>query len=85
MKLLKFTAPWCGQCRVLTKQMSSFNTCDVVAYDVEDEENESLIERYSIKNLPLLVLVDDNDNEIKRWPGIVNVNTLKSEIESLAQ
>lgn len=83
MKLLKFSAPWCGQCKVLSKNMKGFDACEVVECDVEDDANESIVGEYSIKSLPTLVLVNDDGSEIKRWNGIVNVNDLKIEIEGL--
>lgn len=81
MELLKFSAPWCGQCRVLTKNINGFNVCNLVEIDVEDDENEQIVGKYGIKGLPTLVLVDGDGNELKRWNGIVNVNDLKSEVE----
>ena len=83
MKLLKFSAPWCGQCRVLEKNLKGFDTCELVEYDVEDDENESVVGQYSIKSLPTLVLTDGQGGELKRWNGIVSVNELKTEIEKL--
>ena len=80
MKIFKFTAPWCGQCKVLSKKLEKFDACEIVSFDVEEEENEPLIEKYNIKNLPLLVLVNDKDEEVKRWCGIVDANEIKKEI-----
>lgn len=86
MKILKFAAPWCGQCKVLGKQLEEFDVCDIVEYDVEDEDNEYLIDKYNIKNLPLLVLIDDNDSEIKRWHGTIsNIEDFKNDVKSLLQ
>ena len=83
MKILKFTAPWCGQCRVLSKNLKGFDVCEVIEYNVEDDNNQEIVENYSIMSLPTMVLIDENGVEVKRWNGIVNVNDLKSEIESL--
>ena len=84
MKLLKFSAPWCGQCRVLAKQLEKFDVCEVVEYDVEEDENEHLIDEYKIKNLPMLIFVNDDDSEIKRWHGTIsNIDEFKNEIKSL--
>lgn len=84
MKLLKFTAPWCGQCKVLTKQLNGFDACEIVSYNVDDEETEEIIDKYGVKNLPLLILVNEDGEEVKRWAGLVNVGTLKNEISELA-
>lgn len=80
MELLKFSAPWCGQCRVLSKNLNGFDVCNVTEIDVENDENEEIVGKYGIKSLPTLVLIDDGGSEVKRWNGIVNVNDLKNEI-----
>lgn len=83
MKILKFAAPWCGQCKVLSKNLKGFDACEIVEYDVEDDNNEEIVSKYSIMSLPTMVLLNDDDVEVKRWNGIVNVNDLEKEIKSL--
>ena len=83
MKILKFAAPWCGQCKVLSKNLNGFDACEIVEYDVEDDNNEEIVSKYSIMSLPTMVLLNDDDVEVKRWNGIVNVNDLEKEIKSL--
>ena len=83
MKILKFAAPWCGQCKVLSKNLNGFDACEIVEYDVEDDNNEEIVSKYSIMSLPTMALLNDDDVEVKRWNGIVNVNDLEKEIKSL--
>lgn len=79
-KLIKIGAEWCGPCRVLDKQLENFNKCEVIKYDVE--ENEDIVEQYKVRNIPVTILLDDNDNEIKRWVGLFNINEIEKELEN---
>lgn len=81
MRLLKFYADWCAPCRVLGKKLEGFDACELVSVDVDSDEGESLTEKYSIKNLPTMVLIDEEGNELKRWSGLVDVNKVKEEIK----
>lgn len=84
MKLIDFYATWCGPCKVLSKKLDDFKACDVLKIDVEDEENEDLVEKYQIKSVPTLVLVDDNFEQLHVWHGLQDVNKLNDEILGMA-
>ena len=83
MKLLKFSAPWCGPCKVLGKKLENFDVCELVEYNIEDECSEELVEKYKIKSVPTLVLVNDDGNVLKTWCGLVNVDKLSEEIKEI--
>lgn len=77
MKLVKFGAEWCGPCRMLDQQLENFSLCEVVKYNIDDEENEALCEQYKVRNIPLTIALDDNGNELKRWVGVFDLNEVK--------
>ena len=79
MKVLKFGADWCGPCKVLNSRLEGFNECPIIKYNV-DEVDEELLNKYDIINIPVTILLDDEDNEIRRWIGLFNVQELKDEI-----
>ena len=81
-KVLKFGAEWCGPCRVLNKNLEKFTDCKVIKYDVDDVDEE-LLEKFKIRNIPVTVLVDDNEKEIQRWVGLFNVQEITDKIKEL--
>ena len=68
MKLIKFGASWCLPCRNLESRLNKLDlTIDLFSYDVEEEID--LTEEWKIRNVPTVILVDDNGHEVKRWVG----------------
>lgn len=82
IKLLKFGAEWCGPCNVMNKRLDGFDKCELIKYEVDNEENEGLVDKYSIRNIPVLILVDaDEDKELHRWIGLVSVDDINKKID----
>lgn len=79
MKVLKFGATWCGPCQVMEKRLEKFTACDLVKIDVD--EDEEMAEKWGVTNIPVIVLVDDNDTELKRWVGLIQVSEIENEIK----
>jgi len=74
-KILRFTASWCGPCKMLAKNLEQVNLnlpIEVVDIDVH---NEMAVE-YSIRGVPTLVMIEDN-KEIKRIVGLKSTTELK--------
>ena len=68
MKLIKFSASWCMPCKNLESRLNKLDlTIDLVSYDVEEEVE--LTEEWKVRNVPTVILVDDNGHEVKRWVG----------------
>ena len=75
MKLLKFEAPWCTACTQLTRIMESMT----VPYPVEridiDQNHQAAIE-FGVRSVPHMVIVDDNQNIVKRIVGVFSEEQL---------
>lgn len=68
MKLIKFSASWCSPCRTLESKINKLDlTINLHSYDVEEEVE--LTEKWKVRNVPTVILVDDDNNEVKRWVG----------------
>lgn len=75
MKLLKFTASWCPSCKQLSKVLEDFNDVPVEEVDVEDRFE--LADKYEIRNLPTMILLDKDNNEIRRFVGLTTLDKIR--------
>jgi thioredoxin 1 len=68
MRVLKFSASWCQPCKQLSKTLEAMEfPYEISEIDV-DANQEAAIE-YGIRNVPTMILVDENHNQIKRVSG----------------
>lgn len=75
MKLLKFTASWCPSCKQLSKVLEDFNDVPVEEVDVEDRFE--LADKYGIRSLPTMILLDKDNNEIRRFVGLTTLDKIR--------
>jgi len=76
MKVLRFTASWCGPCKMLAKTLDDIETkipFEVVDIDVHPE----VAQDYGVRGVPTLVMLEGNI-EVKRVTG----NKTKTELEA---
>lgn len=68
MRLLKFEADWCGPCKSLTKTMEEIEFPFPIERIDIDKNRDAVIE-YGIRGVPHLILLDENNNIVKRVGG----------------
>ena len=56
---------------------------DSLKYDVDNEDEETLavIDKYNVRNVPVIILEGDNGDELKKWVGLVSLNDINAEVE----
>lgn len=83
MRLIKIGASWCGPCNLMDKRLKDFNACDYKSYDVDDEDDETVavINKYNVRNVPVLVLEGDNGEELAKWVGAVSVDEILKKVD----
>ncbi len=77
MKVLKFYADWCGPCKGLSQVIK--NAGDKVTVPIEDvniDENLFMAQDFKVRGVPTMVIVDENENEVRRKVGMMNEEEL---------
>ena len=72
MKYLYFSAPWCGPCKQLAPKMEIVAETVSVEKILVDEDAETT-QKFGVRNIPTVVLIDENQNEIERFVGVNSV------------
>lgn len=76
MKLIKIYSKTCGPCKVLEKNLVESGV-EYDSVDVTSEEGEDIVEKYGVRAVPTLLLIDDNGTLLNKHTGILNVDEIK--------
>ncbi len=72
MKALKFYATWCEPCKALSKIIEGAQgKITMPIENVDIEQNMELAQKYGIRGVPALVIVDEDGKEVKRQVGML--------------
>ena len=82
MKLLKFFTKCCGQCKQQTKLLGELTEIEIVPIDCD--EHEGLVDKYDVKGLPTLVLINDNEEVITKFTGLTKLEVIKEALKSVS-
>ena len=68
-KVVKLYADWCCPCKVLERMMRDLDIKhENVNIDSHDEEGLSI--KHSVRAIPTLLVLDENDNLIRKMTGL---------------
>lgn len=82
IKLYKFYADWCVPCKQQTKLLEETPLkVDVISVNVEKEKE--LTDKFGVRGVPTLILVDDEDTIIKSWNKLTSPNVINEFIDEL--
>jgi thioredoxin-related protein len=78
--ILVFGANWCVWCQKFehdtltsSRSISAVESHDAIIVKINVDKNQSTAGKYGVKSIPCTILVDKNENEIKRKVGYMNV------------
>lgn len=77
---MKFYSPCCGQCKVVAKELKD-HPIDVPVKDINVMENPEVADKYNVKGLPTILLLNDEDEVVETWHGIVKSEVINSKIK----
>ena len=77
---MKFYSPCCGQCKVVAKEFKD-HPIDAPVKDINVMENPEVADKYNVKGLPTILLLNDEDEVVETWHGIVKSEVINSKIK----
>lgn len=77
MKLLKFSATWCGPCKQLTETLKGMDL-SIPVEEIDVDTKDDRITKYAIRSVPTLILVDDQGTATVRHSGALSGDAIKA-------
>jgi len=79
MKLMLFTAPWCGQCKAYHPTVDKFmkKHPQIEFEEVNVELQEEVATEYNVKSLPTTIIISWDGSEFNRATGIQSLDQLE--------
>ena len=75
-RVLKFSASWCGPCKMLSKNLEEINT-EVPIEEIDIDENQETAMEYGVRGVPTLIMLEGN-TEMKRLVGMQPLKQLEA-------
>ena len=75
-RIEKFGASWCGPCKVLDRTLEQLTGIEIIKHDVDEEEELANVR--GIRNVPVLIYYNEQDEEVKRTVGAISLGTIIS-------
>ena len=69
MKLIYFSAPWCGPCRQLGPIMDELSQ-EITIQKINVDNSPEMAAHYGVRNIPTVIAIDDLGNEKGRKVGL---------------
>lgn len=73
-RFLYFSAPWCGPCRQLGPTMDQV-ALNYPVRKINIDENPLLAQQYKIKNIPTVLVIDDDGDVLSSKTGTHSAQT----------
>ena len=80
MKVMKFYSPCCGQCKVVAKEFKD-HPIDAPVKDINVMENPEVADKYNVKSLPTILLLNDKEEVVETWHGIIKSEVINNKVK----
>lgn len=74
--LLKYEAPWCNGCKVLTNLLKDVDLTGIEVVPINIDADTASTKAYNVRGLPTLITLDETGEEVKRISGALNKDEL---------
>lgn len=84
--LVKFGAPWCGPCKIISNILSQLKNIKVFEVNVDSETD--LTSQYNISSLPTLIIFSYVDGELKilkQLHGTIQLKDLQKQVDEIVE
>ncbi len=68
-KVVKLYADWCGPCKVLERMMRDLDIKHENV-NIDSPDGEGLSVKHNVRAIPTLLVLDENDNLIRKMTGL---------------
>ena len=85
--VVDFWAAWCGPCRMVGPVIDEIHSeyeGKAVVGKVDVDANQEFAAKYGVRNIPTVILIDENENEIERFVGVHSVEFYLEKFEEHA-
>ena len=77
---MKFYSPCCGHCRVVAREFK-YNPINVPIENINVVEEPEIADKYNVKGLPTILLLNDKEEVLETWHGIVKSEVINNKIK----
>ena len=74
--LLKYEAPWCNGCKVLTNLLKDVDLSGIEVVPINIDVDTASAKAYNVRGLPTLITLDETGEELKRSTGALTKDQL---------
>jgi thioredoxin 1 len=89
VEVIKFGAAWCGPCKAiaptikaLKEKYDAIEGSKVNIVDIDIDENPELAQKYSVRSIPTIVFIKDDEVKEKKV-GVITESQIEQIIKSL--
>lgn len=79
MNILKFFGLWCNSCKTLSKNLED---AGIEHKSIDVDDNEELTEKYHVKSVPTVIVLDNEGEELGRFVGPRTKEQLLEELKN---